>query len=161
MQDGTNAQLKNPNEPVSELFQDYKTLVEKIQKKFNPDFLTLLEVPPLRKTDNNKLANERIIEYNECIQSFAVMFNSDEVNVLYLHNSMSMLSNYNMLLFDNIHLNYQYGLPFLKSVLVPILLKTSNENTMPTGRNRYANARFNYYRPNQYAHQSYNYMRNF
>ena len=122
-----------------------------------------MEVPPLRKTDdnNNKLVNERIDEYNECIQSFAVTFNSDEVNVLYLHKSMSMLPNCNMLLFDDIHLNYQYGLPFSKSMLETFLLKTSNGNTIPTGKNRYANTRFNYFRPNQNAHRSNNNMRNF
>ena len=62
---------------MSELFQDYKTLVEKVQKKFNPDLLTLLELPPLRKTAINKLTKERIDEYNEYIQSFAVKFNPD------------------------------------------------------------------------------------
>ena len=142
--------------------EDYKMLVEKVHKKFNPDCLTLSEIPPLRKTDKDiKLTNERIDEYNEYIQSFAVKFNSNEVNVLNLHISISMLPNNKMLLFNDIHLNYQNGLHFLKGMLVPIFLKTSIENSIPTGRNRYANTRFNYYRPNENAHQIYNYMRNF
>ena len=156
LQDGTNSVLKNPDIPVCELFKDYETLVEKVSKKFNPEFLALVEVPPLRKSERNQSANERIKEFNEQIHNFAAKFNSDEVFPLNLHQSMSMLPNYDMLLFDDIHLNYQYGLPFLKSMLIPILMKTSNGKTAPARPNRFFNSRANFYKPNHYSQQNYN-----
>ena len=81
-------------------------LVEKVQKNSTQIFLPLFVVQLSPKPDINKLANERIDEYNEYSHSVSVKLNSDDVNVLNLHKSLSVLPKNSMLLFNEKHLNY-------------------------------------------------------
>ena len=167
VQDGTNSILKKKHTDVSELFENYKTLIENVSQKFQPENLVLCEVPPLREKEYNNTPNERIKEFNELLSKFSEesdLNTNVSMRVLPIAQSLRNITDYNSLYYDDIHLSFNSGLPFLKNLLLSALLKTSNG--IPVDRNQVSSQRYPYQRRryplqqrNQwYPKQTYNYI---
>ena len=71
----------------------------------------------MRDNDRNRDQNERIKEFNNLLSTF---IQSNDLNVTIKHLPVAQLlqkvPNYNNLFYDDIHLNYRIGLPFLKKI---------------------------------------------
>ena len=164
IQDDTNSILKKQQIDVPQLFESYKDLVQTIFDKFHPDYLVLCEVPLIKESDRNKVKNRRIMEYNELISKFAEPADiSSKLKVQPVAKSMQSFPNMNDLFFDEIHFNYEIGLPFLKDALLSALLTTSNgfqSEQKQYRQKRYPHKRQHIYSygQNQYPQQAYNYL---
>ena len=167
LQDGTNSILKRKTSEVAELFDKYIELVKSVQRKFQPEYLVLCEVLPMRDNDRNRDQNERIKEFNNLLSSF---FQSNDLNVTIKHLPVAELllkvPNYNNLFYDDIHMNYRIGLPFLKNLLLSALLVTSNGLPLVESQQaffpRYQQRQYNNSWANTwYPKQTYNYVDGF
>ena len=174
LQDGTNSLLKT-NKSIEDLFDDYKKLVSTVTEKLDPNYLILVEVPPLKQTTHNSTANTRINELNALIGGFdwSELVPNVTVKICLLASTLLDLDNPNAFYQDDIHFNYNVGVPFLKNQLLSFLLPTSNgvttqkfsksaNNTFYPNWSGYRNYRHRSfaYKNNRY-NQSYNYMRGF
>ena len=167
LQDGTNSILKRKNSEVAELFDKYIELVKNVNKKFQPEYLVLCEVLPMRENDRNSDQNERIEEFNNLLSDF---IQSNDLSVTIKHLPVAQLlqkvPNYNNLFHDEIHLNYRIGLPFLKNLLLSALLVTSNGLSLVEPKQaffpRYQQRQYNNSWANTwYYKQTYNYVDGF
>ena len=156
IQDGTNSILKKQQIDVPQLFGSYKSLVQAVFDKFHPDHLVLCEVPLVKESERNKVKNRRIMEYNELISKFAESADiSTKLRVLPVAKSMQSFPNMNDLFFDEIHFNFEIGLPFLKNALLSALLTTSNG--FPSDQRQYRQTRYPHKRQQIYSYGQYRY----
>ena len=125
LQDGTNAILKQKSDHLETLFSDYKDLVSAIQEKFSPESLVLMEVPPLKKLPKNEQTNNKIYEFNEKLREYITQENTEKIKILPVCNMLSQMANYNALFYDDIHFNFQQGIPFIKNAVLSHFLLTS------------------------------------
>ena len=123
LQDGTNAILKQKSDHLETLFSDYNDLVSAKKGKFSPETLVLMEVPPLKQLPKNEQTNNEIYEFNEKLREYITQENSEKIETLPVCNILSQMANYNALFYDDIHFNFQQGIPFIKnSILSHFLL---------------------------------------
>ena len=95
----------------------------------------------VKESERNKVKNRRIMEYNELISKFAESADiSTKLRVLPVVKSMQSFPNMNDLFFDEIHFNFDIGLPFLKNALQSALLTTSNG--FPSDQRQYRQTRY-------------------
>ena len=153
IQDGTNAILKHSSMDVASLFQDFEKLVTMIEEKFEPDQLVLMEVPPIRAKSSNNMTNERIDQFNKMLRQYS---DGKSLKVLPLNEILKNMGNYNSLYYDDLHFNYEQGLPFLKNCLLLYILQTSN-GMVPT-RQQSSFKQWHRKQPNNNWKQSYNYL---
>ena len=71
LQDGTNSILKQKHRDVNDLFNEYIELVEVVSHKFKPKSLVLMEIPPIKSSNYNSVANERISAFNKKLEIYA------------------------------------------------------------------------------------------
>ena len=117
LQDGSNSLLKKKHYSVPNVFDTYKELVKNVLLKFEADYLYLCEVPPMMKSLQNRAQNERIKEFNRLLFDFIESNDSDAtIKLLPLAESSREIPNYNSYYYDEIHLNFSWGLPFLKNL---------------------------------------------
>ena len=130
LQDGTNALLRNPTKPVSELYSDYETLVSQIYEKFTPEKILLVEVPPVFASSENDEKNHRINEFNAMMKDTATQ-NSDKYELINIHETLLKLPNAKTAFFDELHLNFQIGLPTLRNCIMKNLSQYSDNIPRP------------------------------
>ena len=98
---------------------------------FHPDMFVVMEIIPFKETDYNRSKNNLIDEVNaavkERLESLGEIFVLLKVNELIgsIPSFNSKIKHYNFLYHDNVHLNYNHGIPFLKNYLRVFLLQTS------------------------------------
>ena len=142
LQDGTSSILEEKGQHVDALFDIYIILLKGIDEIFNPDILVLMRVPALRKCQNNEMANERINQFNFKLEDISENHGIPQVTVLPTNDIMHNLQDYNRLSYDEFHLSYSNALPFLRNLLISVMMQTSN--SLATFRkNFYAGARNN------------------
>ena len=131
LQDGTNAIVKNCENDVEEVFNNYIELVQAVDEKFKPDQLVLMQIPPLKSNTRNHTANENFKVFNQKVSNYlnCPAF-KENVRLMPLHEFMITLPDYNSLLYDDVHFSNHYGLPFRKNSMLSYLLKTSNSITV-------------------------------
>ena len=54
LQEGKSSLLKTLEVPISELFEDYINLLLAVYDKFQPEVLTLVEVPPMVQSEQSR-----------------------------------------------------------------------------------------------------------
>ena len=134
LQDGTNSILKQKHRDVNELFNEYIELVGVVSHKFKPKSLVLMSIPPIKSSNHNSVANERIFAFNKKLEIYANSANNMNLKLLPIHQMMMKLPHYNYLFYDDLNFNYQQGVPFLKNAVLghfffshqTILLQTLN-----------------------------------
>ena len=124
-QDGTNAILKQKIDQLEAIFSDYNDLLSAIKEKFSPETLLLMEVPPLKKLPKSEQTNNKIYELNEKLREYITQENTEKIKILAVCNMLSQMANYNALFYDDIHFNFQQGIPFIKNAVLSHFLLTS------------------------------------
>ena len=135
--------LKHNGESANENFPEHKKLIGLCKEKFNSDVCVVCELPPWKNVQQYQEKNEIFGEINNLISSYysdkpsfklcflnAIIKNVN--NAVYRDNGSDSIG-YNFLYFDNVHLNYQHGMPLLKNWLLSHLLWTSNRSISPKG----------------------------
>ena len=117
LQDGTNAILIQKSNHFETLFSDYKDPVS-AKKNFSPETLVLMEVPPLKKLPKNEQTNNKIYEFNEKLREYITQENTEKIKELPVCNMLSQMANYNALFYDDIHFNFQHGVPIIKNAVL-------------------------------------------
>ena len=84
-----------------------------------------MEVPFLKKLPKNEQTNNKIYEFNEKLREYITQENTESIKILPVCNMMSQMSNYNALFYDDIHFNFQQGIPFIKNAVLIHFLLTS------------------------------------
>ena len=143
LQDGTNSILKQKHRDVNDLFNEYIELVEVESHKFKPKSLVLMEIPPIKSSNHNSVANERISAFNNKLEIYANSANNMNLKLLPIHQMMLKLPHYNYLFYDDLLFNYQQGVPFLKNAVLGHFLLTSNNIIANAQYNRSFNQSFN------------------
>ena len=166
VQDDTNSILKKKNSNVPELFEPYKTLMENVFHKFQPENLVLCDVPRLREREYNNSPNERIKEFNELLSKLSETSDLDtNLKVLPIAQSLRNITVYSSLNYDDIHLNFNSGLLFLNNLPLSTLLITSNG--IPVDQKHVSFQKYQYQRRQYslqqrrniwYTKQTYNYV---
>ena len=133
LQDGTNTLLKISQEDVSELFREFESLVTKSLEKFEPTKIFLCEVPPLRTNERNSVNNERITQWNNILHEKY----KDEPNfqIIPLNEHIKSFKAPNTLYYDDIHFNFQLGLPLVKNCMMKYV--TWHSSNIPRVSNEY------------------------
>ena len=85
-----------------------------------------MEIRPFKSSNHNSVANERITAFNKKLEIYANSANNTNLKLLPIHQMMMKLPHYNYLFYDDLHFNYQQGVPFLKNVVLGHFLLTSN-----------------------------------
>ena len=142
-QDGTNSILKQKHRDVNDLFNENIELVEVVSHKFKPKSLVLIEIPPIKSSNYNSVANERISAVNKKLEIYAISANNMTLKLLPIHQMMMKLPHYNYLFYDDLDFNYQQGVPFLKNAVLGHFLLTSNNIIANAQYNRSFNQSFN------------------
>ena len=101
-------------------------------EKFAPNSMVLCEIPPFREIPINSDKNKKLAVFNDLLNSTygngdnetVVLKQSDIIQSVPNYNPR--ITNFNQLYQDNVHLNYNLGIPFLKNILLVYLLKISN-----------------------------------
>ena len=159
LQDGTNAILKQTACMTDELIDDYSQLITKVQEKFKPETLLLMEVLPLKDEGKNKNSNQRIDQFNSKLKELADNSEYNNIKVIPANELVKRSGSYNQLFYDDIHLNFNKGVPFLKNIILSHLLQTSNGmvSSVPgPKRLQQQRSQYNSYH-NQYRQQRYYY----
>ena len=135
--------LKHNSKSANKNFLEHKKLIDLCIEKFNPDVCVVCEIPPLKNVEQYRDKNEKIDEiknlftsYYSDKPSFKISYpnaNIKSVNsaVNKDYNNGSNSIGYNFLYFDNVHFNYQHGVPLLRNWLLSHLLLTSNGSICP------------------------------
>ena len=113
-----------------------------VGEKLNPDNLVLMQVPPLRNSENNEMAHERINQFNNKLEEYFRNNGKLHATVLPSNYITLTLQDYNSLLNDGIRFSYGNGMPFLRNINLSVLLQTSNSLTT-FRKNSFAGARSN------------------
>ena len=143
LQDGTNSILKQKHRDVNDLFNEYIELVEVVSHILKPKSLVLMEIPPIKPSNHNSVANERISAFNKKLEIYANSANNTNLKLLPIHQMMMKVPHYNSLFYDDLHFNYQQGVPFLKKPVSGHFLLTSNNIIANAQNNRSFNHLFN------------------
>ena len=119
LQDGINNILKN-DRSADEIFQEFQQLIDKYMDEFEPDNFVLCEVPPLKNKLENVFKNKLIDEFigllsSKYLDHASGRFVTFRLNALIRNVSRAnnSVSHYNQI-YDNFHLNYRKGIPYLK-----------------------------------------------
>ena len=72
-------------------------------------------IPPIKSSNHNSVANERISAFNKKLEIYANSANNMNLKLLPIHQMMMKPPHYNYLFYDDLHFNYQQGVPFLKN----------------------------------------------
>ena len=126
LQDGTNSILKQKLREVNDLFNEYIELVEVVSNKFKPKSLVLMEIPPIRSSNHNSIASERISALKKNLENFANSANSMNLKLLPIQQMVKKLPHYNYLFYNGLHFNYQQGVPFIRNAVLGHFLLTSD-----------------------------------
>ena len=166
LQDGSNAILKNKSCSLDIILENFAKLVHAVNNKFQPDSLVIMQTPPVKNSQFYTNVNKKISDFNQRIRS---LFNDVNFTVKFLnvHDFLISLPSYENFYYDDIHFNYQQGVPYLKNAILSHVLLTSDNiicNSMQRN-NSFSSTNYRYY-SNNYRHrnnfnQSYNYMRGF
>ena len=130
LQDGTNTVSKF-HKSCDEILDEMFSLIEACKNKFQPDVFVVMDVIPFKETDYNRSKNKLIDEVNaapkERLASLGENFVLLKMNNLIrsIPSFNPKINHYNFLYHDNVHLNYNHGIPFLKNHLLMFLLQTS------------------------------------
>ena len=117
LQDGTDSILKQKHRDVNDLFNEYNELVEVVSHKFKPKSLVLIEIPPIKSSNHNSVANERISAFNKKLEIYANSANNMNLKLSPIHQLMMKLPHCNYQFYDDLHFNYQQEVPFLKNAV--------------------------------------------
>ena len=154
IQDGTNTILKNREKNVSELFENFQALVSEAIRKFEPKKLFLCETPPLRIYERNKIANCRIEEWNNLLHEH--YGDGENIQIIDLNKQVKSFKNPETLYFDDIHFNFQLGLPLIRNSLMKYI--TWYSNNLPRINTTYYRPNSSYWRQNtkypKYTHRN-------
>ena len=120
----------------------------------------------MRVSEQNRAQNERIKGFNKLLFDFIESNDSDTtIKLLPLAESLRGIPNYYSYYYDEIHLTFSLGLPFLENLLLSVLLATSNglpakpkHMYHPRPQQRHHN---NVWRNAWYPKQTYNYLDGF
>ena len=91
-------------------------------ERFTPDSMVLCEIPPFKKIPIYSDKNEKIsIVFNDLLNStydnvdnaIVVLQLIDIIRSVPTYNPR--ITHFNQLYHDNVHLNYKFGIPFLKT----------------------------------------------
>ena len=140
--------LKHNSKSANENFLEHKKLIDLCIEKFNPfnpDVWVVCEIPPLKNVEQYRDKKEKIDELNNLITSY--YSDKPSFKIYYLNANIKSVNSavnkdnnngsdsigYNFLYFDNVHLNYQHGVPLLKKWPLSHLLLTSNGSICPKG----------------------------
>ena len=85
-----------------------------------------MEIPLIKSSNHNSVANERISDINKKLEIYANSANNMNLKFLTTHQMMMKLTQYNNLFYDDLHFNYQQGVFFLKNAVLGHFLLTSN-----------------------------------
>ena len=127
LQDGTNTVSKF-HKSCDEILDDMFSLIEACKNEFQPDVFVVMEVIPFKETDYNRSKNKLIDEVNAALKERLASLGENFVllKMNYLIRSIPSfnpkINHYNFLYHDNVHLNYNHGIPFLKNHLLMFLL---------------------------------------
>ena len=154
IQDGTNTILKNREKNVSELFENFQALVSEAIQKFEPKKLFLCVTPPLRIYERNKIANCRIEEWNNLLHEH--YGDGENIQIIDLNKQVKSFKNPETLYFDDIHFNFQLGLPLIRNSLMKYI--TWYSNNLPRINTTYYRPNSSYWRQNtkypKYTHRN-------
>ena len=132
LQDGTNNVLKHTSKSAEVNFEEFKQLVNLCVEKFTPETFVLCEIPPLKDLEHNTQKNNIIDKFNSLLHDN--YDNVDRFKILPLNDYVKSAAkktgdstSYNYLFYDNVHFNYQHGVPLLKNWLLSHLLLSSND----------------------------------
>ena len=95
--------------------------MEKIASKFRPQKIFICEIPPVKNDDT---VNELFRNFISLLNN--VYHNIPAIEIINLHERLCAVNNSNNQFFDNMHFNFEYGLPLLKVSLLSHMLKYSN-----------------------------------
>ena len=131
LQDGTNNVLKHTSKSAEVNFEEFKQLVNLCVEKFTPETFVLCEIPPLKDLEHNTQKNNIIDKFKSLLHDYCD--NVDRFKNLPLNDYVKSAAiktgdsaSYNYLFYDNVHFNYQHGVPLLKNWLLYHLLLSSN-----------------------------------
>ena len=96
-----------------------------MKEKFSPKTLFLMEVPPLRKLPKNEHTNNENFEFNEKLREYITQENTEKIIILPVSNMLCQIANYNAVFYDDIHFNFQQGIPLNKNAVLSHFLLTS------------------------------------
>ena len=148
LQDGTNTILKEKEKSVDEIIEGQRKLITLSQQIFRPEKIFMCEIPPLKSSIENSVVNKKVDEVNLLLQDLCHEF--PNVELVPLCREIKNCPRMNDLYFDNIHFNYQIGLPFICNIMKRCVLPHSSNipRTQPTG-NRYRSiySTYNNYMP--------------
>ena len=85
-----------------------------------------MEVLPLKDEGKNKNSNQRIDQFNSKLKELADNSEYNNIKVIPANELVKRSGSYNQLFYDDIHLNFNKGVPFLKNIILSHLLQTSN-----------------------------------
>ena len=102
-----------------------------------------MEIPPIRSSNPNSIANERISAFKDKFEIYDNSANNTNFLLVPIHQKMMKRLHYNYLFYDYSHFNYQQGIPFLKNAVLGQFLLTSNNIISTTQYKRSFNQSFN------------------
>ena len=130
--DPKNNVLKDNSKSADENFLEHKKLIDLCIEKLNLDVCVVCEIPPMKNVEQYRDKNEKIDEINNLITSYYSYKRSFKIsylnaNIKSVNSAVNKDNNngidsigYNFLYFDNVHLNYQHGVPLLKNWLLSL-----------------------------------------
>ena len=123
--------LKHTSKSVEVNFEEFNHLVNLWVKKFTPETNVLCEIPPLKDLEHNTQKKNIIDKFNSLLHD--KYDNVDRFTILPLNDYVKSaaiktgdLTSYKYFFYDNVHFNYQHGVPLLKNWLLSHLLLSSN-----------------------------------
>ena len=111
------------------MFDNYINLIKSVDEKFETDSLVLRQVPPLEKYQNNEMAQKRINQFKVELEVYSKTRGKAQVTLLPIIDIMSKLHEYNGVLLDDFCFSYSNGVPFLRKIILSVLLQTSKSLT--------------------------------
>ena len=139
IQDGTVSLHQNPETDVSELFEDYKKLIQQIVQKFTPAKLFLCHVPPVNDGEDvlTSVKNIRIKEFNDLMQNLSE--STENFDVIPLFAELTGFGDIKKLYRDELHPNNNMGMQIIKNCLSSKILKCSSGVTRVYSNRSYSN----------------------
>ena len=95
-----------------------------MNEKFSSETLVLMEVPPLRKLPKSEHTNNKIYEFNEKLREYITQENTEKIKILPVSNMLCQIANYNAVFYDDIHFNFQQGIPLIENAVLSHFLFT-------------------------------------
>ena len=128
--------MKEREKSVEQIIEEQRSLITLSQQTFQPEKIFMCEVPPLKSSIENSDVKKKIDEVNLQLQHLCHEF--PNVELVPLCEEIKNCQWMNDLFFDNIHFNYQFGLPFLCNIMkICVLPHSSNIPRSQPTRSRF------------------------